>query len=200
MRVFFTSDTHFYHKNIIDYCDRPYRTLDGHPDVPAMNEDLVKKWNEVVGKDDLVYHLGDFGFGKTGRLLGIRQALNGRIFLIRGNHDPAPKAWLLPGVDKWAYSLAAGEVFFAHVPPTNPEKWHMGDGVYQFPIKPETMPPETKVMICGHVHNKWKETVHNGIRVINVGVDVNSMRPIGLNELGLDPDTVLKLHGKLAKE
>jgi calcineurin-like phosphoesterase family protein len=200
--IWFTSDTHFYHSRIIDYCDRPYRLLDGRPDVQGMNRDMVAKWNEIVGKDDIVYHLGDFGFGSPGRLLGIRQALNGKIFLLRGNHDPAPTKWLLPGVDKWANSLQVGEVFMAHVPPTPPEKWHLGDkdGYQQFAIKHQPVPPETKVMLCGHVHNKWKETTINGIRVINVGVDVNDMRPIALNEIGLDADMVLAVHGKLVKE
>lgn len=199
--IWFTSDTHFYHKNIIDYCDRPFRTADGQPDISAMNEAMVARWNERVGKDDLVYHLGDFGFGKAGRLLGIRQVLNGRIFLIRGNHDPQPNKWLLPGIDKWAYSLQLGEVFVAHVPPTSAEKWRLEDERYhQFIIKPEPMGPETKVMLCGHVHNKWKENTHNDVRIINVGVDVNDLRPISVAELGLSPEQTLRLHGKLTKE
>lgn len=191
MKVFFTSDTHFYHKNIIGYCDRPYRTLDGQPDVPAMNRDMVFKWNQTVGSGDLVYHLGDFGFGSTGRLKGIREALNGRIFLIRGNHDPKPNDWLKPGVDKWAYSFQAGEVFMGHVPP--------GPTDYR-DLPHQEIPEGTKVMLCGHVHEKWVETSYNGIRVINVGVDVRGLRPIGLNELGLDSDMVLKLHSKLSKD
>ena len=48
MAVFLTADTHFFHKNIVDYCDRPFRTLDGHPDVKAMNEALIEQWNATV--------------------------------------------------------------------------------------------------------------------------------------------------------
>lgn len=191
MRVFFTSDTHFYHKNIIEYCDRPYRTLDGQPDTQAMNRDMVARWNAMVEKDDLVCHLGDFGFGNPGRLLGIRQALNGRIRLVKGNHDSQPSKWLLPGVDTWSHSVQAGEVFMGHVPP--------GPSDYRdLPHHP--IPMGTKIFLCGHVHNKWKERVHEGIRVINVGADVNGLRPISIGELGLHPEELLKLHGILHKE
>lgn len=55
--IWFTSDTHFGHANIIKYCNRPYK------DTEEMNADLIKRWNSTVGKDDLVWHLGDFSLG-----------------------------------------------------------------------------------------------------------------------------------------
>lgn len=81
MKTFLISDTHFSHKNIISYCNRPYENT------KEMNEDLIKKWNEVVGRDDLVYHLGDFGFGSKEEIKRIQERLNGRIALVLGNHD-----------------------------------------------------------------------------------------------------------------
>ncbi len=78
---FFTSDTHYGHENVIKYCSRPYK------DKWEMNEALIKNWNEVVGKDDQVYHLGDFGFMQPKELVEIIWRLNGRIILIPGNHD-----------------------------------------------------------------------------------------------------------------
>ena len=53
MNTFFTSDTHFGHNNIIEYCKRPYTSVE------EMDAALEKNWNEVVKPDDLVYHLGD---------------------------------------------------------------------------------------------------------------------------------------------
>ena len=80
-RTFVVSDTHFYHENIIKYCDRPYANM------LEMNEDLIAKWNAVVGKDDIVWHLGDFCFGSKDHIKEIVPRLNGRINLVLGNHD-----------------------------------------------------------------------------------------------------------------
>lgn len=75
------SDTHFYHDNIIKYCNRPYANA------IEMNEDMIAKWNAVVGKDDIVWHLGDFAFGSKDHVKEIVSRLNGRINLVMGNHD-----------------------------------------------------------------------------------------------------------------
>jgi len=79
--IWFTSDTHFGHTNIIKYCNRPYKS------VHQMNEDLILKWNNVVKSGDQVYHLGDFCMGKKNKPKIWVPRLNGHIHLIRGNHD-----------------------------------------------------------------------------------------------------------------
>ena len=78
MNIFFTSDTHLGHKNIIRYCNRPFKTID------EMNEAIIKKWNDIVNPCDTVYHLGDFSFGDP---ICYRERLKGKIILIKGNHD-----------------------------------------------------------------------------------------------------------------
>lgn len=90
MKTYLTSDTHFRHKNIIKYCKRPFASIEEH------DEALIANWNSVVRKEDQVYHLGDFGFGSTSSLLEIRKKLNGKIYLIRGNHDKSIKKEILP--------------------------------------------------------------------------------------------------------
>lgn len=79
--IWFTSDTHFCHSNIIKYSNRPFQN------VVDMNVALIVNWNERVGTDDLIYHLGDFGFGKLNILQDIFDGLNGKKRLILGNHD-----------------------------------------------------------------------------------------------------------------
>lgn len=81
MAVFFTADTHFGHSNVIRYCNRPFK------DAQEMDEVLINNWNRVVSKEDTVYHLGDFAFADARRWSQIVLQLNGRIHLIRGNHD-----------------------------------------------------------------------------------------------------------------
>jgi len=88
-KIWLTSDTHFCHKNIIKYCDRPFF------DVEEMNSVLIKRWNAAVAEDDVVYHLGDIYLGPADRASSLLGALNGRIILIRGNHDRHSKAWYL---------------------------------------------------------------------------------------------------------
>jgi calcineurin-like phosphoesterase family protein len=80
-KIFFTSDHHFGHKNIIKFCNRPFA------DVESMNETMIAKWNERVGEGDEVYHLGDFALCSSGKLNKILDQLNGKIYLIKGNHE-----------------------------------------------------------------------------------------------------------------
>ena len=79
--TFFTSDTHFNHANIIKFCNRPFK------DVEQMNEVIIANWNSVIGKDDTVFHLGDFCLGGATEWTKILDRLNGKIYLIMGNHD-----------------------------------------------------------------------------------------------------------------
>lgn len=83
MNTFFTSDLHFFHRNIINYCNRPWT-------YETQTEEIVRRWNSKVNPDDTVYSLGDLFFGKsTARLkemIEIIKQLNGNIVLITGNH------------------------------------------------------------------------------------------------------------------
>ena len=79
--LFFTSDTHFNHNKIIEFCKRPFESIEEH------DKTLIDNWNSVVGIDDTVFHLGDFCFGGSPKWKQIREQLNGHIILIKGNHD-----------------------------------------------------------------------------------------------------------------
>lgn len=79
--TFFTSDTHWGHKRIIELCKRPFK------DVEEMNNSLIENWNKVVPKDGIIFHLGDFAFGGSELWNKVLDQLNGKIYLILGNHD-----------------------------------------------------------------------------------------------------------------
>lgn len=81
MKEYVISDTHFSHYNIIKYCDRPFK------DISEMNEHIINSWNSIVTNDDIVYHLGDVGFGNKEVLSDFVHKLNGHKILILGNHD-----------------------------------------------------------------------------------------------------------------
>lgn len=74
-----TSDTHFGHRNIIEYCSRPFSSIN------EMDEALISCWNAVVKPNDTIYHLGDFTLKKYADEYLDR--LNGKILFIPGSHD-----------------------------------------------------------------------------------------------------------------
>ncbi len=151
--VFFTSDTHFYHGNIIRYCDRPFLSVDD------MNESLVNNWNCVVGPDDMVYHLGDVAFASQENTLKTLERLNGKITLVLGNHDRSAgfyrriKNNIVAVTKSMTLNLGGKDVLLEHIPRL---------------VEPDVL------QLCGHVHTAWKTFQ----RKINVGVDVWDFKPV----------------------
>ena len=82
-KIFLIGDCHFGHRNIIKYCNRPFANVE------EMTEGLIKNWNSVVGKNDIVYVVGDFALCGKQKIIEIGKRLNGRKRLIIGNHDGA---------------------------------------------------------------------------------------------------------------
>lgn len=83
-QAYFTSDHHFGHSNIIQFCERPFSSIE------EMNETLIQRWNEKVQPEDEVYYLGDFALTKNNDLVAeILDQLNGTKYLITGNHEGA---------------------------------------------------------------------------------------------------------------
>ena len=114
MKYFVIADTHFWHQNIIRYCDRPFKNVD------CMNSYITNKWNATVSKQDKVFMLGDFAW--TNNLATLRQLwekLNGYIILVKGNHDTCSnKVYLEAGfeeVSKYPI-LVEGYYLLSHEP------------------------------------------------------------------------------------
>ncbi len=84
--IYFTSDHHFGHKNIIKFSERPFANVD------EMDQEMINRWNEKVQENDKVYHLGDVGLCPPSRLSEILNQLNGHIYLIKGNHEKSALA------------------------------------------------------------------------------------------------------------
>lgn len=81
IRIWITSDTHFNHNRDFIFLPR------GFSSVEEMNNEIVKRWNSVVGENDLVYHLGDIMLNDNEKGIEYLKQLNGRICILRGNHD-----------------------------------------------------------------------------------------------------------------
>lgn len=100
--IFFTSDTHFGHSKIIDYCKRPFSSIEEH------DKTLIQNWNNTVGQDDTVFHLGDFAYGNSQFIANIIKQLNGNIILIKGNHD-------LRNMNPTLYNIFSNVVYQARI-------------------------------------------------------------------------------------
>ncbi|NKQ88180.1 hypothetical protein [Rhizobium ruizarguesonis] len=93
VQKYYISDTHFGHERLISMQPRPFSAIDEH------DEYIVESWNSVVGVHDIVYHLGDFAFNlarDADRVRGIFGRLNGRKYLLIGNHDVDKRGNLHP--------------------------------------------------------------------------------------------------------
>lgn len=114
MSIFFSSDHHFFHDKIIEYCARPFR------DITHMNDEMLRRWNSVVSNDDVVIYLGDLTASLRNRhdeLRSLIPSLNGRKFLIMGNHDHQSSQWYLDaGFEKVVDFVNLGGVFLIHYP------------------------------------------------------------------------------------
>lgn len=154
-KVFFTADLHIGHSNIIDHCDRPYKSVD------EMNDDLVRKWNNKVSPRDTVYVLGDFSYVDVNPWLDI---LNGaQKFLIIGNHDRPRKT------DKWSYvyqylerTIEDTRLIMFHYPIAEWNGFYRGTN-----------------HLFGHCHGRGPTSNKS----CDVGVDVFDFEPVTLTEI-----------------
>ena len=173
--IYFTSDTHFGHQNIIKYCDRPF------VDKYEMDRVIVQNWNKTVKPDDTVYHLGDVIFYGSDKADALIQGLNGHKIVMRGNHDKGLHRLKGYGFEE-AYNnlqltLSNGlEVNLSHYP----YKEHYVDDPYFKPkLLARSLADDGKWLLCGHVHEKWKKIN----KMVNVGVDVWDFKPVSENEI-----------------
>lgn len=156
--IFFISDHHFGHKQIIDYESRPFANIE------EMTETMVSRWNDVVGKDDQVFHLGDFSFLNKEKTSEIVKRLNGTKMLIMGNHDRGRSRlwWLDAGFHEVSeYPIVFGGFFFLSHEPMYMNK-HM-----------------PYVNIHGHIHGQKYE----GSNYFNVSVEHWNYTPVSFDEI-----------------
>ena len=160
-KVWFIADSHFFHKKVIEYCNRPFSNVE------EMNNIIISNWNKVVKRDDRVFMLGDFALCGKDKIIEIGQKLNGRKVLILGNHD---------GASLTTYYNAGFEIVSRF-----PILWN-GFILSHKPI-PECQYPN----IHGHLHQKDVEDCVDFLRgvqpYINVSVDKINFTPIEFKEL-----------------
>jgi calcineurin-like phosphoesterase family protein len=176
MKYFFVSDFHFFHKNIIKYENRPFQSVE------EMNETIIKRHNEKVKKDDIVFFLGDWGFyaskqkefrgeGMPIRISELQQKLNGVFYSIKGNHDKVENKLNIPN---YRMILNKGGIYINLV--HRPQDTVIYDYQHYYPLT-----------ICGHCHSKFKtkeiEKDEKIALIINVSVETNNYYPYSFEEI-----------------
>ncbi|HQN61686.1 metallophosphoesterase family protein [Mesotoga prima] len=165
MKVFVISDTHFDHKNIIAYTNRPF------PDVETMNQKLIDRWNETVAEGDLVYFLGDFCMRPKQNARRFRSLLNGSIILIKGNHDGKAAIYLEAGF------LEVHKRLVIEHPERNDVKILLTHRAQPNPGA------DIALNIHGHIHDSALSGENYTGRYFNVSVENIGYRPVELRRL-----------------
>lgn len=167
----FSSDHHFGHRKVIDYENRPFRTVE------EMDEVMITQWNETVGEDDICYIIGDFSFHRFDKTKEILGRLKGRQkHLIWGNHDDWNRNRLMRVFDS-VYDQAVIQltnkirIKLSHFPYVSPEE--NPHTLRHRKFRPYS---EGHWLLHGHVHSHWK--VNEDLKSINVGVDVWGFKPV----------------------
>lgn len=163
MNIYFTSDTHFFHKNVIKYSNRPFESIE------EMNETIISNWNKVVKKQDTVWHLGDFSFHKDiNESLKILKSLNGQIHFIIGNHDRTIRK-IFDRFQSVQYyhelNMNKQKFVLCHYALLTWNKGHYGS-----------------IMLHGHSHGSLNHMNEN-TRRLDVGVDNFNFTPISVDEI-----------------
>lgn len=162
--IYFTSDTHFGHENVIKYCSRPYR------DKWEMDKALINAWNARVQPTDTIFHLGDFAFAHDSRIEEIINQLAGQKILIFGNHDKGIRKSKLRHLfsschDDYELVEQGQLIILHHYPKLTWHKIHRGSW-----------------MLHGHCHGNIKRYPYNN-RIHDAGVDPNGYAPISFDEV-----------------
>jgi len=161
-KIWFTTDPHYGHWNIVKYCNRPFSSIE------EMNKTLIDKWNSVIKPEDLVYVVGDITMSYSKKKMKeIFDQLNGEKILIKGNHD---KKATIP-IDSFV------EIH---------DRLHITGENYDFilvhdPAEAAANHETDQKYICGHLHSYPEDRMYRNW--FDAGVDGNNFTPISLEEI-----------------
>lgn len=157
--VWFTADTHFGHRRIIELCHRPFSS------VQEMDEEIISRWNARVGPADHVWHLGDFCWGNYRDADRLLDRLNGQINLIWGNHDSEN----IRRFHRWASSQPYREISL------------QGNAITlcHYSLRVWNRSHNGSLSLYGHSHGQ----LPGNNQSLDVGVDCWDFRPVSLNEI-----------------
>lgn len=166
-KLFFTSDTHFFHKNIIKFCQRPYKNIE------EMQEQFILNWNKVVPQDGIVFFLGDFAFGNSTEWIKIINQLNGYIYFILGNHD-------LQNCNNLKHLENKNSTCLSHMAYIKIIEISQVIVLSHYPLLTY---PKHLWNLCGHTHSSKINKFNFFKTQYDVGVDNNNYTPVSFKEI-----------------
>jgi len=189
--IYFTSDWHIGHKNVIKFDNRPFKDMD------TMHSKLIRNYNSCVKDSDVCYFLGDMGLCSTEELIGVISNLKGTKILILGNHDKGSEAMAKIGFDAVLNSasmlIAKEMVTMTHCPlrglvredTSGMRNYKEGDNWHGEHRMPDFSIDNTGGFhLHGHIHspNSGKSIRELG-RQYDVGVAANSYTPVSISRI-----------------
>lgn len=184
--IWFTSDIHFGHQNILEYTDRPFVNINEH------DEAIIDRYNNKVQQGDVCYFLGDIFFGcSTEKARDYLSRMRGTKILIKGNHDKNKDVWYYQvGFDvvleQAQIRLGQKIVHLSHYPFEAPwykkiYYWIKSRKYRNFKSKKyRNIPDDGKWLLCGHVHTSRKIIAK---RTLHIGLDAWDCYPISATEV-----------------
>lgn len=174
-KVFFTADTHFGQERALTLSRRPFKS------VKDMDEYMIEQWNDIVGPNDYVYHLGDFGD------YSIRPRLNGNIHLILGNYDISFIDTIKADEEKLemlkSYFIDIDNSAVLKIEDLNTNIENIKDKVSTLYMVHKPIDCVRDISIAfnlfGHIHGRQKVKRYG----IDVGVDANFFRPMSADDV-----------------
>lgn len=163
-KQFATADLHLSHKNILNYCDRPFSSVE------EMNETLIKNWNATVEMFDFIYILGDFSFADSENTRNFIKRLNGiKVFLL-GSHDK-----VVSNLAKENFIKCEG--YLKQIKFTSKD-FSARIAMCHYPLISWPSSFHGSILLYGHVHGRL--TYPSGVRAVDVGVDCNNFTPVDI--------------------
>lgn len=171
MTVFFTSDLHLGHTNVIKYCNRPFKHAD------EMDEAIIDRWNATVTDKDTVYVIGDVAFYKDQKQTEnfLRRVKNAEIHLILGNHDKHMKGWVK---EKFTSCQPYKEIYVPDPDAYNGEQFLI---LMHYAMRVWNKSHRGSWQLYGHSHGSLPDDPHS--RSLDVGVDCWNFTPVSYDQI-----------------
>lgn len=179
-KIFFSSDQHFGHRNVVKFCNRPYT------DEKEMGKALIENWNNVVGPEDIVVTMGDFfWFNDSHSIKKVVNQLNGTIYIVLGNHDKK-ESFRRCDPEKLIILDGISHIFLRC---ENENRWY--EKTFEivcchYPLMTWSHRDRGAINLFGHIHSGWMRSCDDYDQMLplwkgqqlDVGVDNQNFTPI----------------------